>query len=275
MQNLSQEQVQNIITLKAGGTQFVVDSIYEDEKTVDGSQRKLLRVTLPPGQVWTAEMLSAMASGDWEILDRDMNLMSTQAGYTERLPLAVEFLKTDDSAAQIALLEQQTAALSGNVQALEAQKTQLSASLVSLETEKAEIAQQAEEAQGLVTVLGQTLRVVADALPDEQAANFPNLYGELVGDEQPVPAGQRRTFNGELYAAKVTLWDRPDQQPDQQPDLWRKITKTGEIENWVQPSGAHDAYPIGAKVTHNGKRWVSTADGNVWEPAEGALWKQI
>lgn len=122
-------------------------------------------------------------------------------------------------------------------------------------------------------VLKDRLEQIADALPDELAANFPNLYGELVGDEQPVPAGQRRVFNGELYAAKVTLWDRPDQWPDQQPDLWRKITKTGEIENWVQPSGEHDAYHFGAVRAHVGKVWRSTVeDGsngepkNVWEP---------
>jgi len=36
---------------------------------------------------------------------------------------------------------------------------------------------------------------------------------------------------------------------------------------WVQPTGAHDAYPAGAVVTHNGQTWVNThGDGNVWEP---------
>ena len=35
---------------------------------------------------------------------------------------------------------------------------------------------------------------------------------------------------------------------------------------WIQPTGAHNAYAKGAKVTHKGKRWVSTADGNVWAP---------
>ena len=35
---------------------------------------------------------------------------------------------------------------------------------------------------------------------------------------------------------------------------------------WIQPTGAHNAYAKGTKVEHNGKRWVSTADGNVWAP---------
>ena len=35
---------------------------------------------------------------------------------------------------------------------------------------------------------------------------------------------------------------------------------------WVQPTGAHNAYPLGATVTHNGKTWTSTAAANIWEP---------
>lgn len=30
--------------------------------------------------------------------------------------------------------------------------------------------------------------------------------------------------------------------------------------------GAQSAYAMGAKVSHNGKHWISTADANVWEP---------
>lgn len=35
---------------------------------------------------------------------------------------------------------------------------------------------------------------------------------------------------------------------------------------WVQPTGAHDAYPQGAVVQHGGKEWVSLTPANVWEP---------
>lgn len=129
-----------------------------------------------------------------------------------------------------------------------------------------EVVAEKEAVQALLTT-------VAEALPDELAVNFVNLYGELVGDGKEVPAGQRRVFEGELYAANVTVWDRPDQWPDQQPGLWRKITKTGEIEDWVQPSGAHDAYHFGDVRAHVGKVWRSTVeDGpngeakNTWEP---------
>lgn len=39
-----------------------------------------------------------------------------------------------------------------------------------------------------------------------------------------------------------------------------------EWPEWVQPTGAHDAYAKDDKVTHNGKKWVSDVDANVWEP---------
>jgi len=52
----------------------------------------------------------------------------------------------------------------------------------------------------------------------------------------------------------------------------------GQSDPWVQPTGAHDAYPLGAIVTHNGKTWESLIANNVWEPGgvgAGALWKGI
>lgn len=39
-----------------------------------------------------------------------------------------------------------------------------------------------------------------------------------------------------------------------------------EWPEWVQPTGAHDAYAKDAKVTHNSKKWTSDVDANVWEP---------
>lgn len=35
---------------------------------------------------------------------------------------------------------------------------------------------------------------------------------------------------------------------------------------WVQPTGAHNAYAKGSQVTHNGERYVSKINANVWEP---------
>ncbi|WP_276683357.1 hypothetical protein [Slackia piriformis] len=43
------------------------------------------------------------------------------------------------------------------------------------------------------------------------------------------------------------------------------------VDEWpefVRPTGAHDAYPMGAKITYKGKRYVSLVDANCWPPDE-------
>ena len=39
-----------------------------------------------------------------------------------------------------------------------------------------------------------------------------------------------------------------------------------DIPDWVQPTGAHDAYQKGDKVRYNGVIYESLIDGNVWSP---------
>jgi hypothetical protein len=49
--------------------------------------------------------------------------------------------------------------------------------------------------------------------------------------------------------------------------MWTRIADPAEeYPEWIAPIGAHDAYATGDKVTHSEKKWISTADGNVWEP---------
>ena len=53
--------------------------------------------------------------------------------------------------------------------------------------------------------------------------------------------------------------DGTDPAPDPAPD-------TDTPAEWVQPTGAHDAYNTGDRVTHNGSVWICTIDANVYEP---------
>lgn len=43
---------------------------------------------------------------------------------------------------------------------------------------------------------------------------------------------------------------------------------------WTAPTGAVDAYAIGAVVEHNGAQWRSLIPGNVWEPGVSG-WREI
>lgn len=47
---------------------------------------------------------------------------------------------------------------------------------------------------------------------------------------------------------------------------WAEEVPEGSYPAWVQPTGAHDAYALGAEVTHNGSYWRSDVDANTWEP---------
>lgn len=52
-------------------------------------------------------------------------------------------------------------------------------------------------------------------------------------------------------------------------------TGRGRGAEWVQPVGAHDAYPAGWAVTHGGKTWESTTPNNVWEPGVSGWREQV
>lgn len=80
-------------------------------------------------------------------------------------------------------------------------------------------------------------------------------------------AGQIRQHGGKLYKCLQAHASQEGWTPDAAPSLWVAISDPAEEwPAWSQPIGAQDAYPLGARVSHKEKRWISTADNNVWEP---------
>lgn len=77
--------------------------------------------------------------------------------------------------------------------------------------------------------------------------------------------GDRVQYNGTLYKCIQAHTAQSDWTPDATPALWTVVT-VEEWPEWVQPTGAQDAYAKDSKVTHNGKKWISSYDANVWEP---------
>ena len=79
--------------------------------------------------------------------------------------------------------------------------------------------------------------------------------------------GQIRQHGGKLYKCLQAHTSQEGWTPDAAPSLWVAISDPAEEwPAWSQPIGAQDAYPLGARVSHKEKRWISTADNNVWEP---------
>lgn len=49
-----------------------------------------------------------------------------------------------------------------------------------------------------------------------------------------------------------------------------------EYPEYVKPTGAHDAYHVGDKITYNGKHYECIFDGCVWNPDEyPAGWEEV
>lgn len=86
-------------------------------------------------------------------------------------------------------------------------------------------------------------------------------------------ANARVLYNGKLYKVNQPHTSQDDWTPDGTPALFSEVAKPNEILPWKQPQGAHDAYHIGDKVTHNGKTYVCTYDGNAWEPP--TYWDEV
>lgn len=85
--------------------------------------------------------------------------------------------------------------------------------------------------------------------------------------------GNRVQYNGTLYKCVQAHTSQADWMPDATPALW-VIVSVEEWPEWIQPTGAHDAYDKDAKVSHNGKHWKNTIDANVYEPGVYG-WEEI
>ena len=138
---------------------------------------------------------------------------------------------------------------------------------------------------------------------DWQPDKTPALY-KLIGSnddgylewKQPLGAhdaykiGDIVEYNGKLYKSLINgnVWS-----PDVYAAGWEIYTETSggdggggtptepetppeTIPDFVQPTGAHDAYKKGDKVKYNGKIYESLIDANVYSPdAYPAGWKEV
>ena len=114
--------------------------------------------------------------------------------------------------------------------------------------------------------LRQLIEQLAVTLDDETALTGIELFPVwAIGRAYAVD--DRVQHGGTLYRCIQAHTSQSDWTPPAAASLWTRIADpTQEWPEWIQPAGAHDAYAKGAKVSHNGKHWISTADANVWEP---------
>lgn len=111
----------------------------------------------------------------------------------------------------------------------------------------------------------------AQQLDDAVVAKFPTAF--IVWDENwRGKAGDIVQDEGACYRSIHDVTDAgQNRKPSENSSDWARIGDPGEEwPEWLQPGGPYNAYHIGDKVTHKGKRWVCTetdgAGNNTWEP---------
>lgn len=104
------------------------------------------------------------------------------------------------------------------------------------------------------------------SLSDTDALEAVELFAEWAMDTE-YAVDERIRYNGTLYKCLTAHTSQSTWTPDVSPSLWVRVDDPSiEWPEWIQPVGSTDAYAKGAKVSHNGKHWISDVDANVWEP---------
>jgi hypothetical protein len=121
-------------------------------------------------------------------------------------------------------------------------------------------------------------------LSDEQAAEALSEYVlaqdltaeqalVLLGGFEAWQSGKAYSVDGflrhgmKLYRVVQAHTSQVDWTPDAVPALFAEVAPPGTIPDWVQPTGAHDAYNIGDKVLFDGRIYESKINANVWSPS--------
>ena len=119
----------------------------------------------------------------------------------------------------------------------------------------------------LIGAVKKMLSTQAEELSDEDAldvaALFPTWTSKL---GMQVNVGERLWYNEKLYKVIQAHTTQSDWTPDVVPGLYTEVSIL-EWPEWVQPTGAQDAYMAGDKVTFEGTHYVSLINNNTWSPA--------
>lgn len=112
------------------------------------------------------------------------------------------------------------------------------------------------------------------------------LWAQPSGAHDAYNTGDVVNYNGKLYQSTMdgNVWS-----PEVYPAGWTEYgggavepepepepEEPEDYPAWVQPTGGHDAYNTGDRVSYNGKVYESLIDGNVWSPdAYPAGWQEV
>lgn len=125
----------------------------------------------------------------------------------------------------------------------------------------------------LATQLRPIIEQAAALLPDETALQGVQMF-PMWASGMDVKESERYQYGGVLYKVVQAHTTQDGWTPDKTPALWIAVS-LDEWPEFVQPTGAHDAYNTGDKITFNGERYVCKMDGCTWSPQDSpAAWEK-
>ena len=105
---------------------------------------------------------------------------------------------------------------------------------------------------------------IESAITEEEKTELDSLARQNALAENSYAPLQEQIENiyNELANIKSRL-DNLEQDGQEEPTEPEPVD---EYPDYIQPTGAHDAYNTGDKITYNGKKYVCKMDGCVWNP---------
>jgi len=110
----------------------------------------------------------------------------------------------------------------------------------------------------------------------EQAVDFDSLSVQDIEDLVTIYPQWREgksyiiddkvVYDTTLYRVVQAHTSQSDWTPDITPALFTPYTPPGQVADWVQPTGAQDAYNIGDRVLFEGHIYESLINANTWSP---------
>lgn len=140
---------------------------------------------------------------------------------------------------------------------------------------------QEEERQREGEIEGQLLfqslqkNMILNQANDEQAYVMRYLYDVFNPNSVFYREGDRLRYLDRFYRVLQDHHSQSDWLPDRATSLYVEVPDPKEQwPEWQQPINAETAYPIGAQVTHHGKKYLSLIESNTTEPGTNDLWWQ-
>lgn len=109
---------------------------------------------------------------------------------------------------------------------------------------------------------------IESAITEEQKNELDNLAREYANAENSYAPLQKQI--DDLYNIINEIKKRLDKIEGTEP------VEPEEYPEFKQPSGSHDAYNTGDKITYKGKKYVCKIDGCVWSPETyPSAWEEV